>query len=257
MKYHGGKTRIGKQIAYPILTFLIENTDLSKFVGYWDATAGALGVTKRLIPALAALNPKLVFIASDINSPLIDFWKAIQAGFRPPTHLTAKEYEKLRETKETTDPLHVFVSHASSFGGRPFAARLSMEIINRQLQSSCRNIYRMLPVVTKIRFFYQDMFCLSSVPKNLIIYLDPPYYYSRKTQGLIKTLQHFDNEKFWKLATLWSQDNLVFVSETQTLLPDDWVEICSFLFRNRFGTREYSRIEKVFVHRRYAPLKLG
>jgi len=260
MKYHGGKTRLGKRLATQILNFVdfyySQRFYNQKIIsGYWDPTVGGtIGVTKHLVtPLKERFSSDFSFFASDISIPLIHFWIAIQKGFDPPPKLSFKQYTYLKDTKEIQDPLHVFVQHASSFGGFPYNQGISFDLINRQLNSAHNTIERMRPILKSFRIFSQDIFDPKLKPKNLLIYIDPPYYSSRETKTLHKTLLSFDHKRFWEVVTEWSKDNLVFVSETSTLKPKEWMSIYSVEFKNRFGKNEYSRVEKLFVHRNNIP----
>ena len=84
-----------------------------------------------------------------------------------------------------------------------------------------------MPLIQNVSFINKDYKDLN--PKNLMIYCNPPYAYSKyptKYRRHVKKYDVFDNNAFWDIVRKWSKNNIVVVSEL--IAPDDFVEIWNF-----------------------------
>ena len=81
MRYCGGKSRIGKKIAFVILN-LIHNKKVNGFI---DCFCGSLSIIKHIIDNFDKCY------ASDTHQDLIKLWKGLKNGsFDPPKLMTKK-----------------------------------------------------------------------------------------------------------------------------------------------------------------------
>ena len=82
-RYHGGKQRIGKEIANTIFDISTDIEDETEFTirGYCEPFCGMLGVYQH-IPELFDDDdfPPLKYKAGDMNESVIKMWKAVQEG---------------------------------------------------------------------------------------------------------------------------------------------------------------------------------
>tara|TARA_B110000261_G_C12938236_1_gene299332 strand:- start:12 stop:767 length:756 start_codon:yes stop_codon:yes gene_type:complete len=214
--YHGGKQRIGKQLAEIIVDTSIEIAEEENFniIGYCEPFCGMLGVYKH-IPELFEEEEydNLKYLAGDINESVIKMWKAAQKGWNPPITSSKQEYEKFKKSK-TSSPKKGFVGHACSFGGIYLSSYQSSRC--KYLQSSSQKVKKISKTLydLKLKSGVYEQF---SKLKGFIIYCDPPYknennknnnYYTED-----KVLIKFNHDKFWEWCTKLSKHNIVLVSE--------------------------------------------
>jgi len=77
MRYHGGKTRIGKYISEKILK-LIEISN-PKIDGYMEPFCGMCGVLVHVVEKSDLKS----YVASDTNASVIKMWKSLINGWKP------------------------------------------------------------------------------------------------------------------------------------------------------------------------------
>lgn len=191
MRYMGGKTRIAKQIAAEI--------DKVRKPGQlvWDAFCGGLSVS-------VALSKNGPVLASDACAPLINLYKAVQAGWDPPTEVSKETYLAAKNLPDT-DPIKAFCGFGCSFAGKWFGGYARSE--SRNYAANCKNSllkHKFAGLVKHIDF-------LATIPEPIdaIIYCDPPY---ADTTGYDQAGQ-FDYCKFVRRVEQWSEFTDVFVSE--------------------------------------------
>jgi site-specific DNA-adenine methylase len=99
--YHGGKQRIGRDIANVIydVSTMIERESGFKIKGYCEPFCGMLGVYQHIPELFSNHRPKLQYKAGDINESVIKMWKDVQKGWIPPTTCTEKRYNTLASSK--------------------------------------------------------------------------------------------------------------------------------------------------------------
>ena len=224
MKYLGGKQRLGKHLA-PILKelwdYVIEKTK-KKLSGYFEPFCGSLGVLRNMTD----LDTKKI-IANDYHPDLIQMWNEVKdETFKYPTSVSEEEYNKAKELK-SPNALKAFIGFGMSFGGRFFGA-YAHKYLKDKNEDFCKemtnSLNRAAPLIKNVKFTNKSY--LDYKPKNMFIYCDPPYKYSKfpiKYRRDVKKYDEFDNDLFWETVRKWSEDNLVVVSEMDA--PDDFVEI--------------------------------
>lgn len=111
MRYLGGKFRQGKKIAEIVARYLKPGgTYIEPFCGsLWSACAVA-----KVAP------PNVKMILSDKNEALVVMWKALLAGWTPPTHVSEREYLALKYTQDPQDPTTAFVAFGCSMAAKWF-----------------------------------------------------------------------------------------------------------------------------------------
>ena len=111
MRYSGSKARYVKDIV-PIITknLTTEKIYIEPFLG-----GGSI---------FSAIDHKNK-IGSDINSKIIEMWKAFQSGLKPPSHVSEEEYYTMKEValkglKTYPEWILGYVSVACSYGSAPW-----------------------------------------------------------------------------------------------------------------------------------------
>ena len=179
----------------------------------------------------------------DANKDIILMWKAIQNGWNPPSNCSKKEYEMLKSQKSHSAE-RGFIGVACSYGGIFFVGYRGNQTFNSNTISSSK---RAKGVVTKIgqnldnvKFSCSDY--KSLCPKNMLIYVDPPYIDNKYIQS--KYFQ-FDHEEFWNIIRIWSKNNLVVISERKA--PKDF----KCIWQDKRNVTQHGKVtkqtEKLFV----------
>jgi site-specific DNA-adenine methylase len=206
LPYHGGKSRICKQIAKAIY----ENTNTENIRGYVEPFCGALGVYQ-YIPNL--FSPyKLKYKGSDINKSLISMIKKAQKGWKPPTRrITKKEFQKYKYDGKISANKG-FIGHVYSFRGVYLGGYFSYS--KTKIEHNSKNVQRITKELKNVKFTTGDYTQFSKL-KKYIIYCDPPYADTQQkySSGEKFASNKFDNSAFWKWAVAMSKYNVIFVSE--------------------------------------------
>ena len=72
--------------------------------------------------------------------------------------------------------------------------------------------------------------------------MDPPYENTKQ----YKSVEIFDHADFWRVARLWSRDNIVLISEQEA--PDDFVPVwIHSVTRTMNQNKTIAATEKLFV----------
>lgn len=229
MRYFGGKSRIGKQIANIVNSYLTNKTT------YIEPFVGGAWVAQHI---WTGCKGKICY---DINPYLIDFWNSILEGKFPPKNITKEEYEYIKRNKEYNTALTGFVGFGCSFAGKWFGGYAWGK--NRNY---CLNAYN--SVMKKKKGLKNIYFICSNYldlkPIDSVIYCDPPYV--NKTQ--YDYCPNFNTQMFWDTMRKWSLDNIVIISEYKA--PDDFKCIAEFNtktdIRNKANKKE-KRIERLFM----------
>lgn len=206
--YHGGKQRIGKEIAQVIYetSLYIEDDEDFEIQGYCEPFCGMLGVYQHIPSLFKDHKPKLKYKAGDINKSVILMWKAAQRGWKPPNKCTEERYENLRyDGKDSAEK--GFIGHQCSFGGVYFSSFASNYGKNIDQKNASDKVQRIAKEVKHTKFSYGDYKQFSNL-KGYVIYCDPPY---SKTVRRYK--ETFDNNNFWQWCETMAENNIVFVSE--------------------------------------------
>lgn len=230
MKYVGSKHRHAKHILPIILK------DRKPNDWYVEPFVGSCGTMDKVT------GPR---IGNDNNYYLIEMWKALQNGWKPPEQVSLEEYKHIRDNKNLYFPeLIGFVGFGCSFGGKWWGGYARGKDNNGKERDYCgesrRNVLKQVPLIKDIIFTCKDYRELT-YPTNSIIYLDPPYANTTKY-----STTDFDYVEFWEIVRDLSKHHTVFVSEY--IAPNDFECVWSKEVNNTLNldTGEKKGIEKLF-----------
>ena len=230
MKYMGSKNRHAKEI----LSLTLKNREREQC--YVEPFVGGFNIIDKV---------KDERIANDKHKYLIELFKGIQNGWIPPDNVSFDEYQKIRENKDSYEACLVgFVGFGCSFSGKWFGGYARGNQNNGQPRNYCleskKNILKQAENIKGIKIFNVDYFDLE-IPRNSIIYCDPPY------AGTTKYKDEFDHVSFWKWCDeMANKGHRVFVSEYNA--PDNWKCIWSKTVNNTLDLNTGSKqgVEKLF-----------
>jgi DNA adenine methylase len=192
-------------------------------------------------------------IGSDNHPYLIAFLKALSNGYIPPKFISEEEYNDIKNNKEKYSPELVgYVGFNLTFGSKWFGGfRRDKENRDYSIESF-RSVLKQSLFLKDVIFICSDYLELD-VPKNSIIYCDPPY---DKTTSYNKS---FVSNVFWDWCREKQKEgNMVFISEYNA--PDDFVYVWGR--KVNIGLTEKRKqykkeIEKLFVHESMNYKKIG
>ena len=182
MKYMGSKNRFAKELLPIILK------DRTKVQYYVEPFAGGMN----LIDKVEGNR-----IANDINTDLIEMWKALVCDdWIPNTFVSREMYNEIRSNKKDYEPWLVgWVGFNCSYSGKYFggyAGKVKTKIgTERNYQTEARkNVDKQIPKLKGVVFTNQKYTDID-IPPNSIIYCDPPY------QNTTKYSTDFNHNLFW------------------------------------------------------------
>lgn len=204
MKYMGSKNRYAKYI----IPFLENGRRRNQYVV--DIFCGGCN----LIDKVSGLR-----IANDIHPQLIALMKAIQTGWIPPTYISEEQYQEARDFPERFKDYEVgFIGFAASYSGKWFGgyARGKDQKGNPRnyVAETARNLIKQSDGLRSVKFRCVDYRNLG-IPKNSIIYADPPY------AGTTEYSYPFDHDAFWEwVREKCSEGHKCYISENSA--PEDF-----------------------------------
>lgn len=191
MKYMGGKLKLAKYLV-PIINMYRKPNQV-----YIEPFVGGANIIDKMIGKR---------IGNDINTYLIAFWKAVTNGWTPPPYITREEYAHIRAHKEEY-PLHLvgWAGFCCSycgvwFGGFSGDVCTQSGAYRKYQEEVWRYVSKQIPVLKNVLFLnksYQDL----EIPKNSLVYCDPPYY------GVSQYTEQFDHTAFWKWCSIQRKNN--------------------------------------------------
>ena len=232
MKYMGSKARIAKHIL-PIML-----KDRKKDQYYVEPFVGGANLIDKVTGNR---------IGADINHHLISALKLIQTNPVILPHsekfFNENDYKLLKKTDPTIfSGLYGYVGFALSYSGKWWGGWCRDTACKRDyVAEAFRNALKQSPKLQNITFICSKYYDLM-IPKNSIIYCDPPY------QNTTKYKDKFDHVMFWNwVRNISILGHTVFVSEYNA--PNDFKiiwkrEITSSLTKN---TGSKKGIEKLFI----------
>lgn len=223
--YQGGKMRIGRRIYNELKHY-------DKGQPYFEPFIGMAGVMINF----AKESSKRELIACDINTDLIEFWKAIRSGWKPPSECSREEYNLLKDAEPSA--LRCFIGIFASYSCSWFNG-YRLQQGNRYLEEATRGLAKMTSI-NKVNFLDSASYD-SFNPKGMLIYCDPPYKGNKLNS---KYFHNFDHDHFWQTMREWSLFNTVIISETTA--PDDFE--CIWESHSNCNTRYSNKkyVEKLF-----------
>jgi len=204
MKYPGGKAKNATKIASYINPYIGTRTYLEPF-------CGALSVACKV-------NAEYK-IMSDADKYIISLWRAVKNGWQPPTEVSEKRYNEIRENPDAyPEELVAFVSHACSFAGAYWGGYARDKTNRDYAFVGSKGVMKKKPFLKGMNFFECSYTHWANITEA-VIYCDPPYKDTSQEYRVNKK-QRFDSDAFWEQVKLWASNNTVFISE---LSAPEWV----------------------------------
>lgn len=154
--------------------------------------------------------------ASDACLPLIELYKALQAGWTPPAEVSEELYQQAKQGLVPL-PLQAFIGFGCSFAGKWFGGYARNSRQDNYAKRAVSGLSSKQSAIQLTKFTHSDYRALN--PVNELIYCDPPYVGTTGYNAVGK----FDWDEFWSVIRLWSQTNDVFVSSY--VAPPDFVPV--------------------------------
>jgi len=243
--YHGGKQRLGKQLAEIIVD---TSLDIAEFdiVGYCEPFCGMLGVYRH-IPEFLGYDD-LTYLAGDGNGSVVKMWQAAQKGWEPPITCSEKKYFDLKYSKLDSAEKG-YIGNQYSFGGKWFEGYAPKYGKTINSSKASRNVIDISNKLKSVKIF-QGSYEQFSGLKGYVIYCDPPYDNSKNHYYVNgKISNNFDSKEFWEWCKRMSKYNIIFVSNYNAPLGTELV----FTSRHKMTgskklmTKNNVRIEKLFL----------
>lgn len=199
MKYIGSKARHAMYLAPFILDALLPKQM------YVEPFCGGCNMLQNVLQEHRMANDQHPF--------LIAMFKAVQQGWEPPDALSEGEYADIRNNQQAYPPELVgFVGFGCSFSGKWFGGYARGATNKGEPRNYCaeskRNLLSQVPLLAGVRFSCGP-YTTMPLPRNSVIYCDPPY------AGTVKyATGGFDSAQFWQWCVDRSAEgHIVFVSE--------------------------------------------
>jgi site-specific DNA-adenine methylase len=206
MRYHGGKTRLGKCIAGTIQTVL---NDVGTLVdGYVEPFCGMCGVLVHVVQTSNLVS----YAASDNNSSVIEMWKDLREGWRPDiSTFDEKRFQEMKGDGQS-NAQKGFFGHAVTFGALYFQSYRPE--LTKLLDYSSKDVVKRSLVLKDVVFRSCDYKkLLQEGTKNKLVYCDPPYEKRSRYYDEFNHQLSFDSTEFWKVCEELSIHNVVVISE--------------------------------------------
>ena len=234
MIYLGNKSKIAKEIL-PII--LKGRGNGQCFV---DTFCGGANITARV---------KGDRIANDQHYYLIKMWQELSTNdnLKLPDYVSAEEYKDIKDNPDSYPDWYVGYVGFNSFGGKWWGGYKRCSLKTHYFDSYKKNILNQIPNLKGVVFKNLD-FTELEIPKNAIIYNDPPYQGTTKYKGQ----SSMDYDIFWDWVREKSKNHKVFTSEYSA--PPDFKEVwqkeVTVNINHAKGSTKPSvkRVEKLFVH---------
>ena len=235
MKYMGSKSRIAKYIV-PIIQKYIDDNNIGTYVEPFVGGAN-------IIDKIRCENK----IGYDNNKYLISFFVKLQEGWNPlqDIEMTKELYVDIKNNKDNY-PDHIVALagfcaayNAKWFGGYAGIVNTKIGTVRDYYDESVRNVLKQIGNLKDVLFVTKDYKDIS-IPKNSLLYCDPPYANTTKYKD------NFNHDEFWDWVRNKSKDNIILVSEYNA--PDDFK--CIWQKESTITLDKNSRskaVEKLFV----------
>lgn len=244
MRYSGSKKRFARYIV-PILENALEHDDI-----FIDLFGGGMNI-------VCEVDCKIK-LAYDYNRYVIALWNELKEnGMKNiPEKLDEDTYYDMKRSYIDRDgryPDYIlgYVGNACSYGSAWWNgyARFNERKNEDHIGEAYRGLERQLEKFKELKgtVFTYDSYDRVELPRNSVIYCDPPYASTKKYES------DFDSEKFFEwVREMTAKGYKIFISEYDA--PSDFVCIWEKDKKDGMGTsvkgkRQGVRTEKVFVHR--------
>ena len=242
MRYQGGKSRIAQQLAD-----IINRTSVPTERERERERERESNCFVSLFCGSCSVESKIKsfdrIILNDKHEYLIELLKGVQNGYELPEYISEEQYKYIREHKDEDKVLTGFVGFGCSFGGKWFGGYARNKTQTNYAAQSKKSLLKDMATLTNAEFIcsdYRDVV----LPKNCIIYADPPY---DNTTGYGR--EKFNSNDFWEYARIVSQEHLLFISEQNA--PNDFISIWEKPFTRTLDVNKQNQFkvtEKLFIH---------
>ncbi len=201
MKYMGSKARFAKDLLPIILKDRKDNQT------YLEPFAGGMNMIDKV---------EGIRIANDQHQELMAMWQAlIYDNWDPPKSVSEIEYREIRNNQDAHPKYLLGYVGFNSFGGKWFSGyRRDKEGKRDYWGEHYRNITKQVPLLKGVILSCKSYLELE-IPKQSIIYCDPPYASTTKYRDT------FNHDQFWEWCRQQSKaDHQVFISEYNA--PEDF-----------------------------------
>lgn len=224
--YHGGKKRIGSDVADVIISLYnnLPQKKKSKINKYCEPFCGMLGVFSHILPNKEFEN--FTFEIGDTNGSVIKMWKKLakNPNWSPPKECSKQMFEELKRNGQET-PEKGFIGFVWAYRSKYFVSYFSNPGLGR-IEKNIKDVKNIGILLNKnkdsIKITKNDYKQFSNI-KNAIIYCDPPYSSSNQYYNDDRTQLIFNHSEFWDWVRRMSKYNIVIVSEFTA--PDDFKEV--------------------------------
>ena len=231
MKYMGSKNRFAKEL----LPIILKNRTNGQY--YVEPFAGGMN----LIDKVEGNR-----IANDIHTELIAMWKAlVYENWQPPILVDEQYYNDVKIAPDAFSDEEVAYIGFNSYGGKYFRGFRRDNTGKRDYwKEHYNNIMKQAPNLKGVKF-ENTSFTNLDIPKNSIIYCDPPYF------GTEQYKNKFNHILFWDwVRTKSKQGHKVYVSEYNA--PDDffcvWEKKHRTVMANGEITKSKDSTERLFIY---------
>ena len=225
----GSKNRIAKEL----LPIILKDRKEGQY--YVEPFAGGMN----LIDKVTGLR-----IANDIHTELIEMWnKIVYENWQPPMYVNEEYYNDVKIAPDAFSLEEVAYIGFNSYGGKWFAGYRRDKVGKRDYwREHYNNIIKQIPALKGVDF-RNCSFTNLYIPKDSIIYCDPPY------EGTTKYRTNFDHKLFWDWCREKSKEgHKVYISEYNA--PSDFECIWSKEVSNLLNTsKTYKPTEKLFTYK--------
>lgn len=231
MKYMGSKNRFAKELLPIILK------DRTNGQHYVEPFAGGMNLIDKVTGNR---------IANDIHTELIEMWKAlVYDQWKPPLNVSEELYLKVKNEKQNYSKKEAAYIGFNSYGGKYFRGFRRDNTGKRDYwKEHYNNIMKQVPKLNGVKFT-NCSFTDLDIPKNSIIYCDPPYL------GTEQYKNKFNHILFWDwVRTKSKQGYKVYVSEYNA--PNDfvcvWEKKHKTIMANGEVTKSKDSTERLFIY---------
>lgn len=214
MKYMGSKSKIAKEIV-PILQKYIQENNIKNYV---EPFVGGANIIDKIV----CRNK----IGNDNQKYLIELFNNLEKINYLPDTITKEHYSDVRNSYNCKDKRYEdwyigAVGFLSSYNGRFFDGGYSGVVktknggLRNYYMESLENLKNQSPNLKNITFIFGDYKDIN-VPKNSLVYCDPPYIGTKQ----YNTSRNFNYKEYWEWVREISKYSIVICSELQA--PKDF-----------------------------------
>ncbi len=236
MKYMGSKNRHAKEL----LPIILKDRGPDQF--YVEPFVGGCNMIDKVDGNR---------IGSDIDIHLISLFHHVIAGGILPEYICEDTYTKARNNTGDFELWEIgWIAFGCSYNGKKFGGFagkiVTKEGEHRNYQDECkRNLYRQVENLKEVRLGVQNYWKLVHLPRESIIYCDPPYEGTTTYKGT----PTFDHILFWQWCRNMTEvGHQVFVSEYNA--PADFKCVWEKQVNNSLtkDTGGKQAVEKLFIY---------